>query len=183
MNNLLHKFFLTFLFALGSVFVFGQANTITAKVVNITQSIYITGHRADSISLDGTFSSNSDNVIPSQKAVKTYVDSRVTLDSIQVITSGGAVTLNNGVNIVYVDPTSTLSNLTITGPAIAHLTRKVTFYFGGVMTTGTVVTLFSFVANSGQSLLQASSPSAISAGDFPITYKFRPSTTKWYRDQ
>lgn len=110
-----------------------------------------------------------------------YVISSNTADSIQVITSGSAVTLNNLVNIVYIDPSVNLSSLTITMPATLHASKEITFYFGGTITSGSVVTSLSVVGNTGQTVLQASAPSTVSAGDFAISYKFRTSNSVWYR--
>lgn len=106
-----------------------------------------------------------------------------TTDSIQVITSGTTATINNGVNVVWVDPSSTLASLAITLPAIPHASKFITFYWGGTMTSGNVVTSISFVGNTGQAIINASLPSSILAGDFSISFKFRSSNSKWSRGQ
>lgn len=69
------KIFLFVLLAVFSCFEgFGQANTISAKTINASTSISIRNKRIDSVSSDASFStSGSDNVIASQRAVKTYI--------------------------------------------------------------------------------------------------------------
>lgn len=102
-------------------------------------------------------------------------------DSIQTITSGSTATITNGVNIVYVNPASVLSSLSITLPAVPHTSNEIYFYWGGTMTAGTVVTTLSILANSGQVILQAIVPASPQAGDFAVSYKYRTSSTTWYR--
>lgn len=105
------------------------------------------------------------------------------LDTLQSITSGSTATITDGTNIVYIDPASNLSSLAVTLPARPHPSNEITVYFGGTITSGSVVTTLSFVGNTGQTILQASSPSTVYAGDFAISYRFRTSNSKWYRKQ
>lgn len=72
MKQLIKSSLITLGLVLLAIAGFSQANTVVAKVVNISQSLYLRGNRVDSISIDGNFTSNSDNILPTQKAVKTY---------------------------------------------------------------------------------------------------------------
>lgn len=106
--------------------------------------------------------------------------SGVALDDIQTHTSGATVTVSNGKNVLYVDPGSTLAALTITLPATAHNGNEIQIYFGGTLTSGTVVTSLTISGNTGQSIIQATTPSSVDAGE-AIVYKYRASTSTWYR--
>ncbi len=101
-------------------------------------------------------------------------------ESIQNHTSGTTVTVTNGVNILYVNPASTLATLTITLPATPHAGNYIEIYFGGTMTSGDVVTSITISGNTGQTVLQASTPSIVEAGEH-ISYRWNSSLSKWYR--
>lgn len=102
------------------------------------------------------------------------------LDTIQVHTSGTTVTVSTGVNILYIDPASTLATLTITLPATPNHRGGLDIYFGGTLTSGEVVTAITISPNSGQTKLEASTPGYVEAGEH-ISYQYRVSNTKWYR--
>lgn len=101
-------------------------------------------------------------------------------DSIQTHTSGATVTINNAVNIIYINPASSISTLTITMPSTPHQLKELQVYFGGTITTGTVVTSLTVTGNTGQTILQATSPSSVEAGEC-IVYKYNSSLSKWFR--
>lgn len=101
-------------------------------------------------------------------------------DSIQTHTSGSTVTINNAVNIVYINPASVIASLTITLPSTPHQVKELQVYFGGTITTGTVVTSLTVTGNTGQTILQATSPSSVEAGEC-IVYKYNSSLSKWFR--
>lgn len=102
------------------------------------------------------------------------------VDTIQVHTSGTSVTVSTGVNILYIDPASTLSTLTITLPATPNHTGTVDIFFGGTLTSGNVVTAITISPNTGQTKLEASTPGYVEAGEH-ISYQYRVANTKWYR--
>jgi hypothetical protein len=104
----------------------------------------------------------------------------VALDNVQTYTSGSAVTINNLANVLYVDPSSTQSSLTIMLPAVPHNSNTVWVHFGGSMASGTVVTTLTLSANSGQTLVQPSAPTTATAGQ-SIAYRWRAATAQWYR--
>lgn len=102
------------------------------------------------------------------------------VDTIQVHTSGTTVTVSTGVNILYVDPASTLATLTITLPATPNYRGTLDIFFGGTLTSGNVVTAITISPNSGQTKLEASTPGYVEAGEH-ISYQYRVANTKWYR--
>jgi hypothetical protein len=102
------------------------------------------------------------------------------VDTIQVHTSGTTITVSTGVNILYIDPASTLATLTITLPATPNHTGTLDVFFGGTLTSGNVVTTITISPNSGQTKLEASTPGYVEAGEH-ISYQYRVSNTKWYR--
>lgn len=103
-----------------------------------------------------------------------------TSDSIQNHISGTTVTVGNAVNVIYINPASTLATLTITLPATPHTSNVIEIYFGGTMTSGEVVTAITISPNTGQTLLQAGTLSSIEAGEH-ISYRWNNSLSKWFR--
>ena len=101
-------------------------------------------------------------------------------DLIQTYTSGTTVTVSNATNILYVNPAATVAALTITLPATPHNSNEVQIYFGGTLTSGAVINSLIVSPNSGQTLLQATAPTSVNAGE-SIIYKYNSSTSKWYR--
>lgn len=99
-------------------------------------------------------------------------------ESSQTHTSGATLTIANGVNVLYINPSSTLTALAITLPATPS--NEIAIYFGGTLTGGAVVTTLTISANTGQGIIQWSTPSTADAGD-AIIYKWNSSNSKWYR--
>lgn len=105
----------------------------------------------------------------------------ISVDSVQSDTSGGSVTIGNKTNVLFVDPSSALSSLSIVLPAVPHNSNVIWIHFGGVLSSGTVVTTLTINANSGQALVQSSAPNTAIAGQC-ISYRWRAATSKWYRE-
>lgn len=101
-------------------------------------------------------------------------------DVVQTHTSGATITVTNSVNVFYVNPASTLAALTITLPATASTNKEISIFFGGDVTSGTVVTSLTISPNTGHSILQSTTPSTAEAGEC-IRYKFNSTNSKWYR--
>lgn len=97
-------------------------------------------------------------------------------------TTGATVTVTNQTTDIWlaVNPASTLSTLTITLPATPVDGQKIEISFGGTLTSGDVVTALTVSPNTGHTLLQASSPSSVAAGE-TISYRYKSSNSKWYR--
>lgn len=104
-----------------------------------------------------------------------------TADSVQVYTSGATVTVTNGVNILYIDPGSSIVNLTINPPIIPSATNNLEIYFGGTVAAGSP--LITGTLTISGTIYQLSTPSTILSGDNPLIYKWRPTTSSWYRKQ
>lgn len=165
----------TLSFVLMAVAGYSQANTVAAKVVNVSQSLYIKANRVDSISIDGTFGANSDNNLTSQKAIKTYVNSNfVGLIGNQTVagikTFSSPLVLNNltssGVtdSILTLDPvtkamhwrTGTITLFAANGLSTSTVIQD-SFYLGGFLIQNTAINLngftFSLVALQNKSSL------------------------------
>lgn len=99
----------------------------------------------------------------------------------QVITSGTSATITGGNYIVNIDPSATIAAYNLTMPASPTDMQEVRIQGGGTITAGTVVTSFTVTANSGQTLLQAVTPTTL--GTEPIYYMWRASTSQWFREQ
>lgn len=101
-------------------------------------------------------------------------------EGIQTITSGTATTLSNGVVIVKVNPGSLMATHTITMPASPVDRQEVVMYFGGIITSGVIVTSLTVAPNSGQSIIQVSAITTGVYGDCFIFW-YDLSQQKWYR--
>lgn len=100
----------------------------------------------------------------------------------QNITSGSSGTVTAGNYLVTFDPASAISTYTLTmpsGPADQDVVRVVA---GGTITSGIVINTFSIVANSGQTLLQAASPSSLVTIGLIGQWRYRTATNQWYRE-
>jgi hypothetical protein len=101
-------------------------------------------------------------------------------EGLQSITAGTATTLNDDVSIVKVNPASTLASHTITMPANPADRQEIYIFFGGTLTSGTIVTALTIAANTGQGLVQISAPSKGVFGDI-LSYWYDRASQKWYR--
>lgn len=106
--------------------------------------------------------------------------SQYRLENVQSITSGASTTLNDDVKIVKVNPGSILVTHTITLPANPYDRQEITIFFGGTLTSGTVVTTLTIAANTGHGLIQVSAITTAVFGDCLI-YFFDKTDNKWYR--
>jgi hypothetical protein len=97
---------------------------------------------------------------------------------VQTHTSGSTVTVNDGTNVLIINPTSTISSLTITLPATANTDGTLKIFFGGTLTSGSVVTSLTIIGNTGQTILQAAAPTSANAGE-SVGYFLAPSSTTW----
>ena len=106
---------------------------------------------------------------------------RGTASVTQTYTSGSSVTINNNTTWLIVNPSSIKSTLTITMPATPTDAQSILISFGGTVTSGNgVVTSLTISPNSGQTLIQSTTPSFVEAGD-AIQYRYNLSNTSWYR--
>ena len=66
-------------------------------------------------------------------------------------------------------------------PATPTDAQSILISFGGTVTSGNgVVTALTISPNSGQTLIQSTTPSFVEAGD-AIQYRYNLSNTSWYR--
>lgn len=102
-------------------------------------------------------------------------------DGIQEITAtSGTVTITDATGIVYVNPASLASTITIKMPANPQDQDIVLILFGGtIIAANTVVTTLTMLANTGQALLGTALATA-KAG-MSTCYQFRSSNAKWYK--
>lgn len=98
----------------------------------------------------------------------------------QVVTSGTTVTVTGGNYVVTVDPATTLASLAITLPASPTDLQLVYIEFGGTITSGNVVTTLTVLGNSGQTIKDNTPPSSATADNI-LEYRWRASTSQWYR--
>jgi len=86
--------------------------------------------------------------------------SGVALDATQTYTTGATLTVTNGNNYVYVNPSTVQAALTITLPTTWHNSNNVYIIFGGTITSGNpVITSFSVTGGVGQTKVEAVTPS------------------------
>jgi hypothetical protein len=111
----------------GVITAYVPTDTLTMAGITMTNTV-------TEFSIDGTLTGNSDTAIPTEKAVKTYVDTAVAVENIFDRSGGGVIT-------AYV-PTDTLTmaGITITG------STGIQYANTGVLTDATIGTSLSFVA-------------------------------------
>lgn len=102
------------------------------------------------------------------------------LDQGQVYTSGTTLTVTDGVGVLFLDPTSAIAALTITMPANPSDGQRLRIVPGGTVNSGTVITLLTISANTGQSLVGVGGAAVFSAGTSMILM-YRTAIAKWYR--
>lgn len=147
---------------------------VTSNTSNVT--IFSDAIKASSTFIAGYYRETSTN----QGVQNTSLVSGTSLSlyNKQVHTTGATVTMRDGIRVLYVNPASLLANLTITLPAAPLDGQEVLIEFGGTITTGTVVTTLSVVANAGQTLIGGASITTATVGG-GIHVKYESSTTIW----
>lgn len=118
------------LFAIGLLILaniksFSQANTVTAKTINATLNLYLSGSRLDSISTDGLFTFGSNFVIPTQGAIKAFVNGKIT-----TFTAAGDVTGTSS-GAFSLTPTLVIQPLAVTNAKIANSTIAIGKFANG----------------------------------------------------
>lgn len=104
-------------------------------------------------------------------------------EGVHIITSGSSATANNGAGTILMDMASLAATFTLTMPSAPSDQDIVAILPGGTIASGTVVTLFTLSANSGQTILGlAISAAALAVGTVPM-YQWRRATSQWYRLQ
>lgn len=101
------------------------------------------------------------------------------------ITTGTSSTLTNTTTNTVFNPSSLMASYTLTLPSTTDLPDGfiVMIHFGGIITSGVVVTSLTISANTGQTIIQSSAPTTASAGDC-IVYKFLSGgSPTWYREK
>jgi hypothetical protein len=97
---------------------------------------------------------------------------------IQVIESNQNIAVSDNVRWVIFNPNTIQNSFILTSPFNPKDSDILQISFGGTITSGTVVKSFTFAPNTGQSVLQPTTPTLVEAGE-TITYRFYNS--KWYR--
>lgn len=100
----------------------------------------------------------------------------------QIITSGSSGTVTGGNYRVLFNPSSTLASYVLTMPASPSDGDVVEIICGGTQTSGTEVTAFSAIGNSGQTIQDNTPPGNLTVG-YSLKYVYISSLTKWYRQQ
>lgn len=101
-------------------------------------------------------------------------------DSVQIYTSGTAVATSDKVDVLVINPPSTVSSLAITLPDTASYRNTFEIIFGGDIAFGSaVITSITFSPGSGQTISMPTESGPINSG---TVYKFRfiTSLNKWY---
>jgi hypothetical protein len=86
----------------------------------------------------------------------------------------------SGVNVVFIDPASVQATLNILLPVTPAAGNEIDIFFGGAIVSGTVIQSLVITPNTGQTILEATHPSLVQAGEV-IAYQWRPATATWYR--
>ena len=104
-------------------------------------------------------------------------------EGVHIVTSGTTATINNGAGTFFLDLASLAATFALTMPSAPNDQDIVAILPGGTIASGTVVTLFTLTANSGQSIIGTALTSvALVVGTAPV-YQFRKAIGVWYRIQ
>lgn len=98
----------------------------------------------------------------------------------QVITTGSSGTVSGGNYIVTFNPSSTLASYSLTLPASPSDMNVVEIEFGGTLTSGSIVTTLTILANSGQTIIDNTPPASATADNY-LKYRYRTASAQWYR--
>lgn len=100
--------------------------------------------------------------------------------TVQRVTSGTSGTVTGSNYFYLIDPTSTIASYAATMPASPTDGQIVIFGFGGTLTSGTIVTAFSVIPNSGQGIIDNTPPTSATA-DNEYEYRWVAANSKYYR--
>jgi hypothetical protein len=103
-----------------------------------------------------------------------------TLDNMQLYTSGSGLAVASGVNVLFIDPPSVQATLEIILPVKPAAANEIDIFFGGAIGSGTVIQSLLITPHTGQTIIEATHPSLVKAGEV-IAYQWRPATATWYR--
>lgn len=92
----------------------------------------------------------------------------------QLVTSGSAVIVSNGVGLLRINPASALAALAVTFPSAPNDRDILVMSFGGTVVTGTVVTILTFVGSTVGTL-----PSTAVSGS--LCWIYDATISKWVR--
>jgi hypothetical protein len=95
------------------------------------------------------------------------------------VTGAGTYTIGDNTAGLYYDPGSLAATADITLPAAPIDGQEIEIYFGGTITTGTVVTALTILPNTGHTILGTLPTTALVST--VLEYKFRNSTNQWYQ--
>lgn len=148
--------------------------------LSISKNRLTANHRIHIQNKDYTVADSAD--VAANAAATTANSSNINayLVTSSIYTSGSTYTLPDNSSWVIINPSSTVSTLAVTMPANPKDGQREDFSFGGTITSGTVVTSFSVIGNTGQGVIQSTAPASVQAGE-TISYRFNISLLKWYR--
>jgi hypothetical protein len=131
---------------------------------------------------DGSFPYDQSTRVLGLRAVDSAVVQMDNLNNLprQQVTAGTATTPARANILLTFNPASALASHTLTMPASPTDQQIVEVEAGGTITTGTVITSFSVAANSGQRLIQAATPTTLSAGEY-LAWVYNSSLAAWFR--
>lgn len=96
------------------------------------------------------------------------------------INDGSTITIGNNVKWYIVNPGTVKNALTLKLPPAPKQGQEIKISFGGVITTGVIIRALSLVPNTGQGILQGTTPLVPESGE-TISYKYNQPNAKWYR--
>lgn len=102
-------------------------------------------------------------------------------DQITTYSSGSTYNVPDGIGLLYVDPASLIAALSILMPPNPADGQRFRAVYGGSIGSGTVVTLITFSANTGQGMIGITTVVGV-AGNSAL-WQYRTSSGKWYRLQ
>lgn len=167
---------LTSTLADGSVFIGNASNVATARAV--TGDVTISNTGVTTLSATGVSAGTYNNVTVDTKGrVTAATNISYSNPEFEQHTSGATFTMASGKGGVVVNPSTTLAALTIFFPLAPINGEERSIVFGGVLTSGDVVTSLTLDGN-GKSVFNPLT-GAIATNAY-ATYKYNSTNTTWY---
>lgn len=163
------------------------ANTVFSDISIVTNTAYNGGNpdnyyndqqpfRLRYINEAGTNNSIKDIFLNGQKMPDQVYEAIPTL----AITAAGSVTALTHISRININPTTTISSLTLVLPTTSQDRKDVEVNFGGTLSSGTVVTTLTIQGPGGNAPVQSNTPTSASAGQV-FTYRYDSTIARYRR--
>jgi hypothetical protein len=154
----------------------GGLNSGVWEFIDVANSTFTWGDVNGDV---GGFQINFNSATGTLTTAETNILAGRTATPTMEVTGAGTYTIGDNTAGLYYDPGSLAATADITLPAAPIDGQEIEIYFGGTITTGTVVTALTILPNTGHTILGTLPTTALVST--VLKYKFRNSTNQWYQ--